>query len=43
MKLSNLKTWIPGMILELSLLAAMPVSASMVNSGSTPPDRIYEG
>ena len=37
MKLSNLKPWLPGMILGLSLLAAVPVSASITNSGSTPP------
>ena len=37
MKLSNLKTWLPGMILGLSLLAAVPVSADITNSGSTPP------
>ena len=36
MKLSNLKTWLPGMILGLSLLAAVPVSADITNSGSTP-------
>ena len=43
MKLSNLKTWLPGMILGLSLLAAVPVSADITNSGSTPPpDRIFE-
>ena len=29
--------WIPGMILGLSLLAAVPVSASITNPGSTPP------
>lgn len=44
MKLSNLKTWLPGIILGLSLLAEVPVSASITNSGSTtPPDRIFEG
>lgn len=37
MKLRNLKTWLPGMILRLSLLAAMPVSASITNSSSPPP------
>ena len=37
MKLSNLKTWLPGMILGLSLLAAVPVLADNINSGSTPP------
>ena len=42
MKLSNLKTWLPGMILGLSLLAAVPVSADITNSGSPPPDRIFE-
>ena len=42
MKLSDLKMWLPGMILGLSLLAAEPVSADTTNSGSTPPDRIFE-
>ena len=42
MKLSNLKTWLPGTILGLSLLAAVPVSADITKSGSTPPDRIFE-
>ena len=37
MKLSDLKIWIPGIILGLSLLAAVPVSADIINSGSTPP------
>ena len=37
MKLRNLKTWFSGMILGLSLLAAVPVSASITNPGSTPP------
>ncbi|MFQ7868468.1 MAG: hypothetical protein ACLRIQ_23585 [Blautia wexlerae] len=37
MKLRNLKTWFSGMILGLSLLAAVPVSADITNSGSTPP------
>ena len=37
MKLSNLKTWLPDMILGLSLLAAVPVPADITNSGSTPP------
>ena len=40
MKLSNLKTWLPGMILGLSLLAAVPVPADITNSGSTPPIEI---
>lgn len=39
MKLRNLKTWLPGMILGLSLLAAVPVSADITNSGSTPPEQ----
>ena len=42
MKLRNLKTWFSGMILGLSLLAAVPVSADITSSGSTPPDRIFE-
>ena len=37
MKLSNLKTWLPGMILGLSLLAAVPVSAGNLHSENTPP------
>lgn len=40
MKMCNLKMWLPGMILGLSFLAAVPVSADITNSGSTPPDRI---
>ena len=42
MKMCNLKTWFSGMILGLSLLAAVPVSADTTNSGSTPPDKIFE-
>ena len=42
MKLSNLKTWLPGMILGLSLLAEVPVSADITNSGSTPPDSFLQ-
>ena len=38
MKMCNLKMWLPSMILGLSLLAAVPVSASITNSGSTPPN-----
>ncbi|MZT43677.1 hypothetical protein GT723_21765 [Blautia wexlerae] len=41
MKMCNLKTWFSGMILGLSLLAAVPVSADITNSGSTPPDKKY--
>ena len=37
MKLSNLKTWLPGMILGLSLLAAVPVSADTLHSENPPP------
>lgn len=37
MKLRNLKTWFSGMILGLSLLAAVPVSADITNPGSNPP------
>ena len=37
MKMCNLKMWLPGMILGISLLAAVPVSADITNSGSTPP------
>ena len=37
MKLSNHKTWLPGIILGFSLLAAVPVSADITNPGSTPP------
>ena len=43
MKLSNLKTWLPGMILGISLLAAVPISAGNLHSENTPPDRIFEG
>ena len=42
MKMRNLKTWFPGIILGLSLLATVPVSADITNSGSTPPDRNFE-
>ncbi len=42
MKMCNLKMWIPGMILGLSLLAAVPVSAGITNSGSTPLDKNIE-
>ena len=42
MKMCNLKTWLPGMILGLSLLTTVPVSADITNSGSIPPDRIFE-
>ena len=38
MKLRNLKTWLPGMILGLSLLAAVPVSAGNLRSKNTPPE-----
>lgn len=37
MKLRNLKTWFSGMILGLSLLAAVPVSADNLRSENTPP------
>ena len=37
MKLSNLKTWLPGMILGISLLAAVPISAGNLHSENTPP------
>ena len=36
MKLSNLKTCLPGIILGLSLLAAVPVSADNLYSENTP-------
>ena len=39
MKLRNPKTWLPGMILGISLLSAVPVSADITNSGSTPPEQ----
>lgn len=42
MKLRNPKTWLPGMILGISLLSAVPVLADNINSSSTPPDRIFE-
>lgn len=37
MKMYNLKMWLPSMILGLSLLATVPASADITNSGSTPP------
>ena len=40
MKMCNLKMLLPGMILGLSLLAAVPISADITNSGSTPPRTI---
>lgn len=40
MKLRNPKTWLPGMILGISLLSAVPVSASITNSSSTPPQTV---
>ena len=42
MKLRNPKTWLPGMILGISLLSAVPVSADITNSGSPPPDKNIE-
>ena len=39
MKLSNLKTWLPGMILGLSLLTAVPVSADNLHSENPPPEQ----
>ena len=42
MKMCNLKMWLPGIILGISLLAAVPVSADITNFGSTPPDKIFE-
>jgi hypothetical protein len=39
------KKWIPEMMLG-AMMAAMvtvPVMADNINSGSTPPDRIFEG
>ena len=36
MKMCNLKTWLPGMILGLSLLATVPVSADNLHSENTP-------
>ena len=37
MKMCNLKMLLPGMILGLSLLAAVPVSADITNSGRWAP------
>lgn len=37
MKLRNPKTLLPGMILGISLLSAVPVLADNINSGSTHP------
>ena len=42
MKLSNLKTWLPGMILGLSLLAAVPVSADNLHSENPPPNSLSD-
>ena len=42
MKLSNLKTWLPGMILGLSLLAAAPVSAGNLHSENPPPNSLND-
>ena len=43
MKMCNLIMWLPGMILGLSLLAAVPVSADITNSGRTPPPKKNSG
>lgn len=40
MKMCNLKTWLPGMILGFSLLAAVPVSADTLPSENTLPRTI---
>lgn len=37
MKLINQKTWLPGMIMGLSLLTAVPVYAGNLRSENTPP------
>ena len=42
MKLSNLKTWLPGMILGLSLLTAVPVSADNLHSENPPPNSLSD-
>ena len=43
MKMCNLKTWLPGMILGLSLLAAVPVSADTLPSENTlPPNNLSD-
>ena len=42
MKLRNPKTWLPGMILGISLLSAVPVSAGNLLSENTPPDKNFE-
>ncbi len=39
------KKWIPGIMLGamMAVMTAVPVLAGNINSGSTPPDRIFEG
>ena len=39
------KKWIPGIMLGVMMAAmvAVPVLAGNINSGSTPPDRIFKG
>jgi len=40
----KLKKLVPRILIGATMVAmmAVPVSASNINSGSTPPDRIYE-
>jgi len=40
----KLKRLVPRMIIgaTMAVMIAVPVSASNINSGSTPPDRIFE-
>ena len=38
------KKWIPGIMLGtmMAVMVTVPVMADNINSGSTPPDRIFE-
>ena len=39
------KKWIPGVMLwaMMAVMTSVPVMADNISSGSTPPDRIFEG
>lgn len=39
------KKWIPGIMLGamMAVMTSVPVMTGNINSGSPPPDRIYEG
>ena len=38
------KKWIPGIMLGamMAVMTSVPIMADNINSGSTPPDRIFE-